>query len=64
MFDLTREEYESLKDKLMLNDELSEILKRKIQGESVIKIAMDLNMSQSTVNRRIKLLKKKIMKVI
>lgn len=64
MFDLTREEYESLKDKLMLNDELSEILKRKIQGESIIKIAMDLNMSQSTVNRRIKLLKKKIMKVI
>ena len=64
MFDLTKEEYESLKDKLMLNDELSEILKRKIQGESIIKIAMDLNMSQSTVNRRIKLLKKKIMKVI
>lgn len=64
MFDFTREEYELLKDKLMLNDELSELLERKIKGESIIKIAFEMNMSQSTVNRRIKLLKKKIMKII
>ena len=49
---------------LLIKGYYTEILKRKIQGESIIKIAMDLNMSQSTVNRRIKLLKKKIMKVI
>lgn len=64
MFDFTRDEYEVLKHKLMLNEEMAEILERKIKGESIVKIAMDLNMSQSTVNRRIKLLKKKIMKLI
>lgn len=64
MFDFTREEYEVLKHKLMLNEEMAEILERKIKGESITKIALDLNMSHSTVNRRIKLLKKKIMKLI
>jgi len=64
MFDLTKEEYETLKDKLMLNDELSKIFEMKIKGYSITKMAMDLNMSESTINRRIKQLKKKIMKVI
>ena len=64
MFDFTREEFELLKDKLMLNDELSELLERKIKGESIVKIAFEMNMSQSTVNRRIKALKRKIMKII
>ena len=64
MFDFTREEYEELKEKLMLNDELSELLERKIKGESVVKISLEMNMSQSTVSRRVKLLKKKIMKII
>ena len=63
MFDFTREEFELLKDKLMLNDELSELLERKIKGESIVKIAFEMNMSQSTVNRRIKALKRKIMKL-
>ena len=64
MFDFTREEFELLKDKLMLNDELSELLERKIKGESIVNIAFEMNMSQSTVNRRIKALKRKIMKII
>ena len=64
MFDFTRDEYEVLKHKLMLNEEMAEILERKIKGDSIVKIAVDLNMSQSTVNRRIKVLKKKIMKII
>lgn len=64
MFDFTREEYEEIKEKLMLNDELSELLERKIKGESVVKISLEMNMSQSTVSRRVKLLKKKIMKII
>lgn len=64
MFDLTKEEYEHLKDRLMLNEELSKILEMKIKGYSITKMSMELNMSESSINRRIKELKKKIMKVI
>ena len=64
MFDLTKEEYEMLKEKLMLNEELSKILEMKIKGYSITKMALELNMSESTVSRRIKYLKKKIMKII
>lgn len=64
MFDFTREEYERLKRELMLNDELSKILEMKIKGESIIAIALALNLSESTINRRVKLLKKKIMKIL
>ena len=48
----------------MLNEELTKIFEMKIKGYSIIQIAMKLNISESTVNRRIKELKKKIMKVI
>lgn len=64
MFDFTKEEFELLKDKLMLNDELSRILEMKIKGESITKMAMEMNMSESSVSRRVKQLKKKIMKVL
>ena len=64
MFDLTKDEYEYIIDKAMLSEELIKILEMKIKGYSITKIAMELNMSESTVNRRIKILKKKIMKVI
>ena len=64
MFDFTREEYELIKNKAMLNEELSQILEMKIKGYSITKIAMELCLSESTINRRIKKLKKKIMKVI
>lgn len=64
MFDFTREEYELIKDKAMLNEELSQILEMRIKGYSITRIAIELCISESTVNRRIKQLKKKIMKVI
>lgn len=64
MFDLTKEEYEILKERLMLNEELSKILEMKIKGYSITKMSMQLNMSESSINRRIKQLKKKIMKII
>ena len=48
----------------MLSNELKEIFELKIKDYTIIQIAMKMNMSESTVNRRIKLLKKKIMKVI
>lgn len=65
MFELiTQEEFESISKKAMLNDELKQILEMKIKGYSITKMSMELNMSESSVNRRIKQLKKKIMKVL
>ena len=65
MFELiTQQEFESISKKAMLNDELKAILEMKIKGYSITKRSMELNMSESSVNRRIKQLKKKIMKVI
>ena len=64
MFDLTKEEYEALKDKLMLNDELSKIFEMKIKNYSNVQIAMQLNLSERTLARRVKVLKKKIMRVL
>lgn len=64
MFDLTKSEYEELKDKLMLNEELSQILEMRIKGYSITKMSIEMNMSERTINRRIKELKKKIMKII
>jgi DNA-binding NarL/FixJ family response regulator len=61
MFEFTKEEYEELVDKLMLNEELSKILEMKIKGCSIIEISMKLNLSESTVKRRINKLKKKIL---
>lgn len=63
-FDFTKEEYEQLKEKLMLNEELSRLLEMKIKGYSITKMSMELNMSESSVNRRVKQLKRKIMKVL
>lgn len=64
MFDLTKEEYERIKEKAMLNEELSKILEMKIKGYSNTEIQMKLVLSESTLARRIKTLKRKIMKVI
>lgn len=64
MFEFTLEEFEEISKKAMLNNELKEIFELKIKNYSIVQIAMKMNMSESTVNRRIKQLKKKIMKVI
>lgn len=64
MFELSQEEFKSISEKAMLNDELKQILEMKIKGYSITKMSMELNMSESSINRRIKQLKKKIMKVL
>lgn len=63
-FEFTKDDFEYIKDKLMLNEEMSKILEMKIKGYSIVQISMELNISESTVSRRIKLLKKKIMRVL
>ena len=64
MFDFTKQEYEMLKDKMMLNEELTKIFEMKIKGYSITKMAFELNMSESSINRRIKQLKHKIKRVL
>lgn len=64
MFEFTQDEFETICKKAMLNEELTKIFEMKIKGYSITKIAIEMNMSEPTVNRRIKTLKKKIMKVI
>lgn len=64
MFEFTEEEFNTICKKAMLNDELTKIFEMKIKGYSVIQIAMELNMSERTLARRIKQLKKKIMRVL
>lgn len=63
-FDFTKTEYEHLKEELMLNDEMSKILEMKIKGYSITKMSMELNMCERNVNKKVKQLKEKIMRVI
>ena len=63
-FDFTKDEYETLRDKMMLNEELTKIFEMKIRGCSIIEMSIKLNMSESTVKRRVKEIKKKLEKVI
>ena len=64
MFEFTKDEFDEIVKKAMLNEELTKIFEMKIKDYSITKIALELNLSEATVNRRIKQLKKKIMKVI
>lgn len=64
MFEFTKEEFDTICKKAMLNEELTKIFEMKIKDYSITKIAMEMGMSESTVNRRIKQLKRKIIKVI
>ena len=63
-FDFTKDEYEILRDRLMLNDELATIFEMKIRGYSIVEMSMKLNMSESTIKRRVKEIRNKLEKVL
>lgn len=68
-FNFTKDEVEYFIDKCMLNDELARILKLLNMGYSRIQVLMELQknnyfMSESTLDRKIKTIKKKIIRVI
>ena len=63
MFNFTKQEFEEIKGKLMLNEEMSKILEMKIKGYSIVQISMKLNISESTASRRINKLKKKLLTI-
>lgn len=62
--EFTYEEFKSIKQRAMLNEELSKIFELKIKSYSTYQIAMELNLSERTITRRIKQLKNKIKRVL
>lgn len=64
MFDLTKAEYEKICEELMLNEEYQKLLEMKIKGYSRTKMAMQLGISEPTLDIMIRKLKKKIRKII
>ena len=63
-FEFSKEEYEILCEKAMLNEEFRELFKMKINDYSTIQIAEKLNHSERTIYRRIKKLKRMLKKVL
>ena len=64
MFEFTRSEYLQICEECMLNEEYKKLFEMKIKGYSRIKMAMELNISESTLDVMIKKLKKKIKKIL
>lgn len=64
MFEFTRTEYEHICQECMLNEEYKKLFEMKIKGYSRVKMAMELNVSESTLDVMIKKLKKKIKRII
>lgn len=62
--DLTREEYDKLIGKLMLNEFQERLLEYRIKEYSITKMSILENCSESTINREIKKIKNKIKKII
>lgn len=63
--DFTTKELEFYKKECNFNEENGEleVLELRNKGKSIVSIAIELNMDQRTVNRRIKNIKNKISKV-
>lgn len=64
MFDFTRSEYDKICDELMLNEEYKKLLEMKIKGYTRTKMALELKVSEPTLDIMIKKLKKKIRKIL
>lgn len=63
-FEFCKKDYEYFVDECMLNDEYAKLLKMKIQKYTRAKMAMELGLSESTLDIMISELKEKIKKVI
>lgn len=64
MFELTKTDYLKICDEAMLNNEYARLLEMKIKNYSRTKMAMELNISEPTLDVMIKKLKKKIKKIL
>jgi orotate phosphoribosyltransferase-like protein len=64
MFEFTKTEYEQICEECMLNDEYKKLFEMKIKGYTRAKMAMELNVSEPTLDIMISKLKKKIKKIL
>lgn len=64
MFEFTKQEYLKICDEAMLNDEYCKLLEMKIKGYTRTKMALELGVSEPTLDIMIKKLKKKITKIL
>lgn len=63
-FEFTKKDYDHIVEEAMLDEEYAKLLEYKIKGYSRVKIAMQMNISEYTVDKMLQKLKKKIMKII
>lgn len=61
-FEFTKQEVSHFKEVCYFSPEEERVLELKLRDYSICEIAMELKLSESTVNRRWKSVKKKIMK--
>lgn len=64
MFEFTKSEYLKICEECMLNEEYKKLFEMKIKGYTRTKMAMELNISESTLDVMIKKLKKKIKRIL
>lgn len=64
MFEFTKQEYLKICEEAMLNDEYCRLLEMKIKGYTRTKMALELGVSEPTLDIMIKKLKKKIKKIL
>lgn len=62
--DFTKKEVNYFKDNCYFSDDEEQILELRLRNKSIVEIMDIMKMNESTVNRRIKSIKKKIMKSI
>ena len=63
-FDFTRTEYEYFLAECPFTEDEKQVFDLRRRGKSIIAISLELNMSESTVSRRIKSITKKVKKAI
>lgn len=64
MFEFTKTEYLKICEEAMLNEEYSKLLEMKIKGYTRTKMALELGISEPTLDIMIRKLKKKIKKIL
>lgn len=63
-FEFTKQDYDNIVEKCMLNEEYQKLLEYKIKGYSITKMSMLLNTSESNISVMVKKLKNKIKRII
>lgn len=63
-FDFSKQEVDDIKSKIYLSEMQERIFEYRLREYSITKMAMLESCSESTINREIKKIKKKIMKVL